>query len=216
MAKLKENSTIVKASGEELIATEPKVLSMIQDNAYVHPATHPASMITGLANVATSGDYEDLLNKPATLPPGPHDHDDLYEPKNANIQAHIADTTSNPHKVTKEQIGLGNVDNTSDLDKPISRAVQQALDTKVDNSRVLTDVPANAEFTDTIYTHPETHPASMITGLAPVAISGSYNDLVDKPDIVAGPKITVGASEPVVEDMEEGEIYFQYTLQGES
>ena len=34
-------------------------------NNYVHPATHPASMITGLANVATSGDYEDLDGKPA-------------------------------------------------------------------------------------------------------------------------------------------------------
>lgn len=33
------------------------------------------------------------------------------------------------------------------------------------------------------YTHPSTHPASMITGLATVATSGSYNDLTDKPDI---------------------------------
>lgn len=33
-------------------------------NAYEHPASHPASMITGLADVATSGDYNDLKNKP--------------------------------------------------------------------------------------------------------------------------------------------------------
>lgn len=33
------------------------------------------------------------------------------------------------------------------------------------------------------YTHPSTHPASMITGLAEVATSGSYNDLSDKPTI---------------------------------
>ena len=26
---------------------------------------------------------------------------------------------NNPHNVTKEQLGLGNVDNTSDMDKPI-------------------------------------------------------------------------------------------------
>lgn len=38
----------------------------------------------------------------------------------------------NPHTVTKAQIGLGNVDNTSDLDKPISTATQGALDGKVD------------------------------------------------------------------------------------
>ena len=46
-------------------------------------------------------------------------------------------------------------------------------------------VPANAKFTDTVYTHPSTHPASMITGLADVATSGSYNDLTDKPNIPA-------------------------------
>lgn len=33
------------------------------------------------------------------------------------------------------------------------------------------------------YTHPTTHPASMITGLSTVATSGSYNDLADKPNI---------------------------------
>lgn len=35
-----------------------------------------------------------------------------YEPANANIQAHIA-STSNPHSVTKSQVGLGNVENTA-------------------------------------------------------------------------------------------------------
>jgi hypothetical protein len=35
---------------------------------------------------------------------------------------------SNPHRVTAAQVGLGNVDNTSDLEKPISNAVQAALD----------------------------------------------------------------------------------------
>lgn len=48
-------------------------------------------------------------------------------------------------------------------------------------------VPANAKFTDTVYTHPSTHPASMITGLAAVATSGSYADLSDKPTIPTVP-----------------------------
>lgn len=38
----------------------------------------------------------------------------------------------NPHNVTKDQVGLGSVDDTSDLDKPISRAVQEALNQKVE------------------------------------------------------------------------------------
>ena len=47
------------------------------------------------------------------------------------IDVHIADK-ANPHEVTATQVGLGNVDNTSDLDKPISTATQTALDGKVD------------------------------------------------------------------------------------
>lgn len=47
----------------------------------------------------------------------------------AELSGHISDT-SNPHNVTKEQLGLENVDNTSDIDKPISTAIQEALDDK--------------------------------------------------------------------------------------
>lgn len=47
------------------------------------------------------------------------------------IDNHIANV-NNPHSVTKTQVGLGNVDNTSDLDKPVSTAQQTALDGKVD------------------------------------------------------------------------------------
>lgn len=54
-----------------------------------------------------------------------------------NIGNHIADT-NNPHSVTKTQVGLGNVDNTSDLDKPISTATQTALDGKVDKNAAIT------------------------------------------------------------------------------
>lgn len=49
------------------------------------------------------------------------------------IGNHKSDT-SNPHNVTPAQIGLDNVDNTSDLDKPISTAVQKAIDSKADKT----------------------------------------------------------------------------------
>lgn len=45
------------------------------------------------------------------------------------LNAHTTNT-SNPHSVTKTQVGLGNVDNTSDADKPVSTATQAALDLK--------------------------------------------------------------------------------------
>ena len=58
---------------------------------------------------------------------------------------------------------------------------------KVNNLTVETAVPKNAKFTDTVYTHPTTHPASMITGLSTVATSGSYSDLSNKPTIPVVP-----------------------------
>ena len=50
---------------------------------------------------------------------------------NSTVSGHITNT-SNPHQVTKAQVGLSNVDNTTDLEKPISHAQQAALDAKQD------------------------------------------------------------------------------------
>lgn len=47
----------------------------------------------------------------------------------STLTSHIANV-SNPHSVTKSQVGLGNVDNTSDANKPISTATQTALNGK--------------------------------------------------------------------------------------
>ena len=47
-----------------------------------------------------------------------------------NVQADLnlhKNNESNPHQVTKAQVGLGNVDNTADLDKPVSNATQSAI-----------------------------------------------------------------------------------------
>lgn len=47
----------------------------------------------------------------------------------ATLTAHIADV-ANPHVVTATQVGLGNVNNTSDANKPVSTAQQTALGLK--------------------------------------------------------------------------------------
>lgn len=49
--------------------------------------------------------------------------------KVSTYDGHVS-RTDNPHEVTKAQIGLGNVDNTSDANKPISTATQNALNGK--------------------------------------------------------------------------------------
>lgn len=51
------------------------------------------------------------------------------------LQNHIQDQ-GNPHNVTKEQVGLGLADNTADMDKPVSTAVQEALSLKADQTYV--------------------------------------------------------------------------------
>ena len=55
----------------------------------------------------------------------------------STADTHIA-RTDNPHATTKAQVGLGNVDNTSDANKPISTATQAALDLKADAADVYT------------------------------------------------------------------------------
>ncbi len=53
----------------------------------------------------------------------------------SNLNNHISDY-HNPHKVTKAQVGLSDVDNTSDADKPVSNATQTELDKKANQTQV--------------------------------------------------------------------------------
>jgi hypothetical protein len=64
--------------------------------------THAESEITGLVS--------DLASKAST----------------SSLNSHTSDT-GNPHAVTKVQVGLGNADNTSDANKPVSTAVDALL-----------------------------------------------------------------------------------------
>jgi len=51
----------------------------------------------------------------------------------ANVLAHLT-RTDNPHQVTKAQVGLGDADNTSDANKPVSTAQQTALNLKLNTA----------------------------------------------------------------------------------
>lgn len=54
--------------GTESVAFQiNEAVKNIPTTEYIHPYTHPADMITGLSDVAKSGDYNDLINKP-TIP----------------------------------------------------------------------------------------------------------------------------------------------------
>jgi hypothetical protein len=57
----------------------------------------------------------------------------------SELTAHTTNT-SNPHAVTKAQVGLGSADNTSDVNKPVSTAQSTALGLKMDKTANLADV----------------------------------------------------------------------------
>ncbi len=67
----------------------------------------------------------------------------------AELATHTGNT-SNPHAVTKAQVGLGNADNTSDANKPVSTATQTALNLKANL--------ASPTFTGTVAPIPATKP----------------------------------------------------------
>ena len=69
------------------------------------------------------------------------------------VSNHI-NNEGNPHKVTKEQVGLDQVNNTSDIDKPVSNATSVALDTKADKAQVIIDLNLKAD-KSTTYTKTE-------------------------------------------------------------
>jgi hypothetical protein len=66
----------------------------------------------------------------------------------SDLTSHTGNT-SNPHSVTKTQVGLSNVDNTSDANKPVSTAQQSALDAKANlsNFRALKVAPQTLTLT---------------------------------------------------------------------
>lgn len=92
----------------------------------------------------------------------------------SNLKTHI-NNKSNPHKVTKDQVGLGNVDNTSDANKPISNATQTALNGKFS----ATDGNALKQRVDNI-------PELVATDITVDSDNDSVNISLDKTSIVDG------------------------------
>lgn len=91
-----------------------------------------------------------------------------------NLETHI-NNKFNPHEVTKAQVGLGNVDNTSDANKPISTATQNALNSKFNAS----DGNALKQRVDNI-------PELIATNITVDSDNDSVNISLDKTSIVDG------------------------------
>lgn len=153
-------------------------------------------------NTALSGKASTTHNHDAAYAAIGHNHDVAYEAKNVNIQAHIA-STANPHSVTKSQVGLANVDNTSDAAKPISTAMQAALDGKAaaSHTHALTSSSAfaTAETTISAATYADIAGCSLSLAAGTWLIMGQVNIRAANAIVQAFVAITDGANAVISE-----------------
>ena len=122
--------------------------------------THNASefaLVSNLSTVATSGSYNDLSNKPATMTPTSHTHGNITNDGKIGSNANKPLITTTDGTVTTGSFGTS------------ANTFCEGNDSRLSDARTPTA---------------HTHSASDITsGLATVATSGSYNDLSNKPTI---------------------------------
>lgn len=148
---------VVKAGATDLtVQTDFRVIS-ITDNSNLSAATAVDPTAQALANSALqqAQSAQNTANSGVSKAENAQDTADnatslannaqgTADTALSNINTHVADT-NNPHNVSKSQVGLSNVDNTSDMDKPLSNpqksyidgsieGVNQELESKADNS----------------------------------------------------------------------------------
>lgn len=104
-------------------------------------------------------------------------YDDLLSLKKELIEKMNTPTSYNDLvDVPKEFKPISHKHIVNDItDFPTSMPANGGNSSTVNGHTVETNVPEGAKFTDTVYVHPETHPASMITGL-PTKVSELEND----------------------------------------
>lgn len=109
---------------------------IVEQNQQIDIELPQGSPVTINLSVGGTVSYNNLTDKPSingVTISGAQDASYYDLATKTALDAHIADI-DNPHEVTKAQVGLENVDNTSDLNKPISTATQTALNGKVNKS----------------------------------------------------------------------------------
>ena len=114
-----------------------------------------------------------------------------YRGDRGKIAYDHSQVTGNPHGTTKADVGLGNVDNTSDLNKPISTATQNALNTKAN----IVDIPTKTSFTHDILVSNWT------------LVGGKYESVISNVGILANSFVDVIPSNDHVDIVRNAQIY---------
>lgn len=181
MKELVAGTNIAIAEGQSTVTISATAAPQVQadwsesdssDVSYIQhkPDLSVYALSANLATVATSGDYADLTNKP-TVPTT----DQQYNPNSTNPQSGTA--------VAEAIAGTGQVPTvtSSDNDKVLTATYSGGVGSFAWQTPSTTQVQADwteADSTDPSYIQNKPN-------LAPVATSGDYNDLSNKPTIPA-------------------------------
>ena len=111
-----------------------KVSELENDSDYATKSDLP----TKTSELENDSDFAYVSDIPTNVSELNNDSNYLVRSDISNLDNHVIDT-DNPHKVLKSQVGLGNVDNTSDADKPLSIAQKKYIDDSYANSNAYTD-----------------------------------------------------------------------------
>lgn len=129
-----ESSTLEKLlSGEKLSTAFGKLSKAVTDLiSHIANKSNPHSVTKAQVDLGNCDNTSDV-DKPVSTAQATAIADAKKAGTDAQntVDTHVA-RTDNPHGVTKAQVGLNNVDNTSDANKPISTATQTALNSKAD------------------------------------------------------------------------------------
>jgi len=127
---------------------EPETIArgnMLLSNEVINPASiDPANLAQLLTQALGDARYLRTTNNLSDVTNAATARSNIGAAAAADLTAHTG-STSNPHSVTAAQVGLGNVDNTSDADKPVSTAQQTALDLKADATALTTETNARID-----------------------------------------------------------------------
>ena len=135
-----------------------------------------SSLVSGLSNVATSGDYNDLTNKPTLSNVATSgDYNDLTN-KPSVVQSDWAETNSSAPAFILNKPTLANIATTGEYSDLVNAPVLASVATSgnyndLTNKPTLSSVAISGEYSDLL-----NKPT-----LSSVATSGDYNDLTNKP-----------------------------------
>ena len=159
------SSLVLQVDGVTQTAT---TLNFLQNNALLS---------NGVLNVSRLTHYDKI----PLIYSGVSSIKDITQDVNSNLLWGTDILTTNNHLTTV----LGSYATTAALSNyTTTSAMTTLLNGKVDDGQVLTDVPQNAVFTDTLYSKPANEPISYITGLQ-TALNAKQNTLT------AGSNITI-------------------------